>query len=306
MSFVLSLFGIVHARHLPTFVSVEPAAICQLRCPECPVGQAGGISPANRQDRLMKYETWSKLLPQIAPFSHTIQFYFQGEPLLNPRLPKMIHEAHQLGMYTIVSTNAQALTPQWALLLVQAGLNRIIISLDGLSAESYNAYRVGGSLQQTLQAINNLRLQKASKHFPIIELQCLRLKTNEHEWTSLQRSFRQLGADWLVFKSAQFYNYQNGHPLMPSNPKYSRYIKKKDGLYHLRKQSSACLRLWTGCVVTTSGQVLPCCYDKQHLHSFGNIYSEPLKQLFHSAKANAFRQHVLQKQKPDICLNCIH
>ena len=39
-NYALSRFGLVRISHMPLFVSVEPAAICQLRCPECPVGQA--------------------------------------------------------------------------------------------------------------------------------------------------------------------------------------------------------------------------------------------------------------------------
>ena len=38
-SYALSLFGSVRIFHGPMFVSVEPANICQLRCPECPVGK---------------------------------------------------------------------------------------------------------------------------------------------------------------------------------------------------------------------------------------------------------------------------
>jgi MoaA/NifB/PqqE/SkfB family radical SAM enzyme len=60
-----------------------------------------------------------------------MQFYFQGEPLLNTHLPEMISLAHQTGLYTIVSTNAQALTQEMAEALVKSGLNRIIVSIDG-------------------------------------------------------------------------------------------------------------------------------------------------------------------------------
>ena len=57
-------------------------------------------------------------------------------------------KAHETGLYTIVSTNAQALTPEIAHDLVDAGLSRIIVSMDGLTQTSYNAYRVGGSLEK--------------------------------------------------------------------------------------------------------------------------------------------------------------
>ena len=119
-------------RHTPLFVSVEPSAVCQLRCPACPVGLSAkrSVSP---QGGLMPRDLWERALSQIKDSAFVIQFYFQGEPLLNKDLPLMIREAHDAGLYTIVSTNAQAMTPELAKALVAAGLDRIIICMDGLT-----------------------------------------------------------------------------------------------------------------------------------------------------------------------------
>ena len=38
----------------------------------------------------MSREVWQRVLTEAKPFVHTIQFYFQGEPLLNKDLPLMI------------------------------------------------------------------------------------------------------------------------------------------------------------------------------------------------------------------------
>ena len=102
-------------------------------------------------------DVWRRTLSEVAKTAWTIQFYFQGEPLLNKHLPQMISEAHEAGLYTIVSTNAQAMTRELADELVGAGLDRIIISMDGLTEESYSAYRIGGSLEKTKQALRWLR-----------------------------------------------------------------------------------------------------------------------------------------------------
>lgn len=213
----------------------------------------------------------------------------------------MIREAHEAGLYTIVSTNAQALTQTLAEQLVSSGLDRIIISMDGLSEESYNAYRIGGSLDKCKAALQYLRKAKNGK--PIIELQCLRLRSNEHEWAQFRRVYKELGAERLVFKTAQLYDYADGHPLMPSEPRYSRYIKGKDGKYHRRKLGYGCFRVWSGCVITTSGEVLPCCYDKGHQFAYGNIMTKSLRELFANDKALAFRRAALQ-QTPPICQEC--
>lgn len=310
-NYALSLFGLVRITHLPMFVSVEPSSVCRLRCPECPVGQ-GGSSRQNSAVRppFMSSEVWRRTLDQIKPYAHTVQFYFQGEPLLNANLPQMIAEAHAEGLYTIVSTNAQAMTPEVAEALVRAGLDRIIVSMDGLSEETYNAYRIGGSLEKTKEALRYLREAKdtfsrsrGGRSGLVIELQCLRLKTNEHEWAEFKRRYKALGADRLTFKTAQLYDYKNGHPLMPSDSRYSRYVQGKDGKFHRRPLHRTCLRAWSGVVIATNGDVLPCCYDKERAHPYGNIMNAPLRELFRNDKAIAFRTDVLS-EKPFICKEC--
>ena len=268
----------------------------------------------------MPLDVWHRTLQEVAKTAWTIQFYFQGEPLLNKDLPNMIAEAHEAGLYTIVSTNAQALTAELAEALVKSGLDRIIISMDGLSEDSYNAYRVGGSLDKTKSALRWLKYakdkssiknnrqsivprQSSNRQSPLIELQCLRLKSNEHEWQQFKREYKALGADKLTFKTAQLYDYENGHPLMPSDLKYSRYIQGADGKYHRRKLRKGCFRVWSGVVITTNGEVLPCCYDKAHEHAYGNIMNAPLRELFANEKATAFRKAAMHEQ-PQICQEC--
>lgn len=312
-SYALSRLGSVlfhmpyRVRHAPLFVSVEPAAVCQLRCPACPVGLAFGnklarvhTAPLNEQ-AFMSMDLFRKVLNEVKEYAMVMQFYFQGEPLLNKDLPQMIREAHEAGLYTIVSTNAQALTEEMAKALVTSGLNRIIISMDGLTQDSYGAYRVGGDIGKCKAALRWLRSAKSVGL--TIELQVLRLKTNEHEWADFKRQYKALGADRLVFKTAQLYDYADGHPLMPTQSRYSRYIPGADGKYHRRPLHKGCFRVWSGCVITTAGDVLPCCYDKAHAYAYGNIMTTPLRELFTNEKARAFRQAAMNEQ-PQICQEC--
>ena len=312
-SYALSLCGVVRVRHLPTFVSVEPANFCQLRCPECPVGKRERASSV--ASSFMPMPLFERVLSELQTAVHTMQFYFQGEPLLNRELPEMIAKAHQVGLYTIVSTNAQSLTCSTAEALVKSGLNRIIVSIDGFSEESYAAYRVGGSLQRALEGLKHLSNAKAKYDSRIrIELQVLRLKTNEHEWQWIRKHYKQLGATHLVFKTAQLYDYEHGHALMPSQAKYSRYRLTKDGTYRLHASwlrrhwvNTPCYRLWSGCVVTTTGQVLPCCYDKAAQHALGTLAQSTFADIWFGKKADDFRGSVLKKgNRIAICQSCNH
>ncbi len=260
-------------------------------------------------------DLFRKILADCEGYVHTIQFYFQGEPLLHPQLAEMIRLAHEAHIYTTTSTNAQALTPLLAEQLIQSGLDRIIVSIDGLSEESYSTYRQGGSLQKALRGLVYLR--DAKDHLgghTHIELQCLRLKSNQHEWAMFERSYHQMGADSLTLKTAQFYDYQQGNPLMPTDEKYCRYARQEDGTYRPKNRLQParktifhrpCYRLHTGCVITTTGEVLPCCFDKSAQHSWGNICSQSLREIWQGHKAQQFRHQVrLSRATFSICTNC--
>ena len=301
-SYLLSLFGINSVRHMPTFVSIEPANYCSLRCPECPVGMANSRHGNRRKPQLMSWDTFCKTIDAVSAEAHTVIFHFQGEPLLHPHLAGMIAYAHRKRLFTMLSTNGQEMTENLAKTLRQAGLDRIIVSIDGLSEQSYNAYRVGGSLHKALDALRFA--QKAG--IPERIMQCLKLSTNEQEWPLFRQQYRALGATRLELKTAQLYDYRNGHPLLPSRARDARYIKGKDGLFHVKKRlHNHCFRLWSGCVVTVEGNVLPCCFDKQADHLFGNLDKRAFRDIWLGKTAAAFRHQVLHRRRTiPICTNC--
>jgi len=306
LNYLLSYVGICRYTHMPTFVSIEPANYCPLHCPECPVGQSGD----NNNRQVLSLALYKQILEQVSPWVHTIQFYFQGEPLLNPDLPEMIRLAHQQKIYTIVSTNGQKLSKQLAQKLVEAGLSRIIVSIDGLSEESYSSYRKGGNLHKALAGLGYLREAKRERGGKTkIEIQCLCLRSNEHEWEMLRRSYKKMGADCLTLKTAQFYDYENGNPLMPQNNKYCRYAQGKDGKYYPKNRMGRtiqrCRRLYMGCVIDVNGNVLPCCFDKQRQYVFGNIQQQPIETCWKGDEAQERRKKLLHNMPTlSMCQNC--
>ena len=140
----------------------------------------------------MQLGDFRRIVEQVAPYAHTMQLFWQGEPLLNERLPEMVQIARDAGLYTIVSTNAQRLDSPTAMALARAGLSRIIVSLDGWTQQTYEQYRRGGNVEKAKEAVHLLRKAKTQTGARmIIELQCLRLKTNEAS-TSLTKAAREL------------------------------------------------------------------------------------------------------------------
>jgi radical SAM protein with 4Fe4S-binding SPASM domain len=237
-----------------------------------------------------------------------MMFYFQGEPFIHPEFLDMVSYAESKGIYTITSTNGHFLSDQNIQKILTSGLSRLIISIDGTTQETYEQYRKEGKLHVVLEGTKKLVLarQAAKATSPHIIFQYLVVKPNEHQIPDAKRLAYEIGVDEIRFKSAQLYDFEHGHDLMPSDEKYSRYIETKPGLFEIKNQlADHCWKLWHACVITWDGLVVPCCFDKDALHKLGDLKSSPFKKIWQSPDYRSFRQKILKGRKEiDICQNC--
>ena len=208
----------------PVAVSLEPVNRCNLRCPECPAGQR----EFTRQQGNMAPEMFEEILEQLGPELAWVTLYFQGEPYLNPGFLQMIRVAKARRLKVVSSTNGHFLTAETARETVRSGLDKLIVSLDGATQESYSAYRAGGSLEKVIEGLKYLAEAKDTlgSSTPRVVVQCLLLSTNIHEQEQIRHIAKEVKADKVEFKTAQFYDFENGNPLMPEE-KYSRYKVNK-------------------------------------------------------------------------------
>ncbi|MGC8866120.1 MAG: radical SAM/SPASM domain-containing protein [Bacteroidales bacterium] len=289
----------------PWTASIEPSALCNLQCPECPIGSHMLTRPSN----FISLEDYTRWIDQMHPHLFYLILYFQGEPLLHPQFPALVKIAHSRRIHTLTSTNAQVITPSLAQQLVEAGLDEIILSMDGTSEETYRQYRRGGTLKKALEGINNLvaARKQLGKTNPYLRLQFIVMRHNEHEMDEIKELGKRLGIDRVDLKSAQIYDPSDPHGILPLNQRYARYRKNKDGLIELKNpRQRGCHKMWEGTVITWDGQVLPCCYDKDAEHSFGRAHgSVSVKDVLNRASAKEFHQKVMQSRKHyQMCTHC--
>ncbi len=237
-----------------------------------------------------------------------INFYFQGEPFIHPKFLSLVKYASQKKIYTSTSTNAHFLHDELAKQTVLSGLDRLIISIDGTTQEVYEQYRVNGTLEKVLSGAKNiLKWRKELKsRTPFVIFQFLVVQPNEHQIDEVQMLAKELGVDEVRFKTAQVYDYENGNPLIPKNEKYSRYTKRSDGTYSIKSSlDNHCWRMWSGCVVTWDGKVVPCCFDKDATHQLGDLSAQSLSAIWNNDAYKNFRAAIFRSRKDiDICANC--
>jgi radical SAM protein with 4Fe4S-binding SPASM domain len=220
----------------------------------------------------------------------------------------MIAFANKKKIYTATSTNAHFLHTNAARETVLSGLKRLIISIDGLTQNTYESYRKEGSLDKVLEGTQNVIKAKKEMNskFPMVIWQFLIVRPNEHEIEQLYELAEKYEVDKVALKTAQIYDYENGNELIPENEKYSRYRKEKNGTYTIKNGiSNHCWKMWSSCVITWDGKVVPCCFDKDAKHQLGDISQYDFKKVWNSKEYNRFRQQLLKGRKEiDICQNC--
>ncbi|HYG18719.1 MAG TPA: SPASM domain-containing protein [Ohtaekwangia sp.] len=289
---------------LPISISIEPTTSCNLRCPECP----SGLRSFTRHTGMLKQDLFGDIIRQLAPTLTYLTFYFQGEPYLHPQFLDMVQVAASSGIYTATSTNGHYLKDDVARQTVASGLDRLIISIDGTSQETYESYRIGGSLEKVLDGTKNIVAWKKQlrSRTPHIIFQFLVVKPNEHQIPEVYKLADRLGVDKVVLKTAQIYDYENGSELIPDNSTYSRYSKNADGTYAIKnKLLNQCWKMWQSCVITWDGKVVPCCFDKDAHHVLGDLREQTFSDIWYGEKYNAFRTSLLRSRSEiEICKNC--
>ncbi|MBN9292367.1 MAG: radical SAM protein [Flavobacteriia bacterium] len=288
----------------PLSVSIEPTTACNLACPECP----SGLKQFTRATGKLDLQKNEQLLEQLKKSVFYITYYFQGEPFLHPQFLELIKAAKKRRIYTATSTNAHFINEKKAEEIVLSGLDRLIISIDGASQQTYENYRIHGKLEKVLEASRHLvqAKKKLKSHTPYLIFQFLVVKPNEQDIPKIYELAREIGIDEVRLKSAQVYDYKNGNPLIPENEKYARYKKKSDGTYEFKyKLSNNCWRMWSSCVFTWDLKIVPCCFDKDARHILGDTSDAPFSVLWKEERYNQFRKAVLQNRSQiEICKNC--
>lgn len=191
---------------------------------------------------------------------------------------------------------------------MESGLDRLIISIDGTTQDTYEQYRIGGNLEKVLEGTRNIikwkrELKSATPH---VIFQFLVVKPNEHQIEDVKKLALEMGVDEVGLKTAQIYDYEQGSDLIPTIDKYSRYEKHEGGRYSIKnKFIDHCWKMWHSCVITWDGAVVPCCFDKDAEYKLGDMKLETFRQLWKGKKYTDFRASLIRSRSEiEMCKNC--
>jgi len=257
---------------------------------------------------MLTNNVYQKVIDQLAPRLSYLIFYFQGEPYLNPNFLAQVQYASSKNIYTATSTNAHYLNDKMAKKTVESGLDRLIISIDGTTQDTYEQYRVGGQLEKVIEGTKNIvKWKKAlGSSTPHVIFQYLVVKPNEHQLEDVQTLAKDLGVNEVAFKTAQIYDYEDGSDLIPTQEKYSRYKQSANGKWVIKnKLVNHCWKMWHSCVITWDGKVVPCCFDKDAHYQLGEMEKDGFESIWKGKAYKKFRGSLIRSRSEiEMCKNC--
>lgn len=130
---------------------IEPTNQCNLSCRTC-IRHGWEEAPLG----FMEEEVFDMAMEGISrlPRPPLVFFGGYGEPLLHPEILRMVGRAKDLGCNVEIITNGTLLDRAMSLELIKAGLDRLWISLDGITSDGYASLRPSSPVQLVLE---NLR-----------------------------------------------------------------------------------------------------------------------------------------------------
>jgi MoaA/NifB/PqqE/SkfB family radical SAM enzyme len=143
-------------------VYVEPTNGCNLDCRTCM--RKAWNEPVGR----MSKDTYSRIIEGLKEYSPPPSIFFGGlgEPLSHPDIIAMVAQAKSLNSPVELITNGTLLTKTVSEQLMEAGLDRLWVSLDGTTPETYGDIRLGALFPEVLNNLKNFHDARAYRHLP--------------------------------------------------------------------------------------------------------------------------------------------
>lgn len=165
----------------PPSVLVEATAFCNINCIQC------ANSDLTRKKGYIDINLYKKVVDEVAKEDPDTNFWlaFYGEPLLlRYKLYYMIKYAKDRGLKnTYINTNGMLLNDEMAELLIESGVDNIIVGIDGYTKEVFEQIRVGAERDVVYNNIINLnnKIKERGLEKPVIEAQFIEMDLNSHE-----------------------------------------------------------------------------------------------------------------------------
>jgi MoaA/NifB/PqqE/SkfB family radical SAM enzyme len=177
---------------------IEITAACNLDCQMCerrtwhePIGH-------------MPLATFSDLMEQLRawPTLPIIHLGGYGEPMAHPHFIEIVRLAKATGARVEMTTNGTLLNQEKAKALLELDLNRLVVSIDGVTPEVYDDIRVRSSFRKVIENfryLRRLKLRVKGRHGnPQVGIAFVAMKRNVADMPKLPQLAIHIGAQEIL------------------------------------------------------------------------------------------------------------
>ncbi len=287
---------------VPFSINVDPSDICNFHCKFCPTGDKDLMkNTIGRNFGSMDFNLYKKIINDICDFEtplKLLKLYKDGEPLLNPQFVDMIIFAREKDCFERISTttNASLLNPKRNIKIIEAGLDRINISIEGINAKQY--------LEFSNYKINFDRFIENIRHFYENRKQCeMIIKINgdtisEEDKKLFIELFEEI-ADGIYIEH-----------IMACWPQFELIgveVNKEFGLYGQPiKEVQVCPYIFYSFSINSDGSASACFLDWSRKLIIGDTKIESVKDIWNGERLLNYQKMFLLKErkKHPVCCDC--
>ncbi|QHI71950.1 radical SAM/SPASM domain-containing protein [Aminipila terrae] len=268
---------------------------CNFKCIYC--GHSLGTEKMKEEYNFiheqMTLETFKEIVDQLCHFGQKIKLFSltgHGEPLLNQQLPQMIAYAKkkQVAERIEIISNGSLLTNQLSDKLIEAGLDCIRISLQGLNSKKYK--EICGYNLDFQQYLNQLSYFYKRKGNCQLFVKIMDVALEENEENVFYEMFDNICDRMFIEQCRPVYS---GVQLT----EHMEVTADRYGQIHLPREVCPLCFFMLG--ILPNGDVKPC--DSVYTPVLlGNIFKNNLQEMWNGGKLKDFQIMQLQKKRCDI------
>lgn len=285
----------------PLRLLIDPSDICNFRCNFC------FQSKGNFHGQKMTWEVFDKIVGQLREFDgpiNVIHMYGLGEPMVNERLPQFVEsiKKNKLAREVAITSNGSLLNRKLSEELIDAGLDRLSISLNGVDNEDFK--RIVGV------KVDFEKMYQEIQYFYKIRGKChLHVKINGEDYTEEKKEkFVELFKDCTdSINIDHVVNVWPGLEVTPTNGKRMYDYNLKGLLNEEDILPPVCPLMFYELLIHSDGSVSPCAVDYEYKEeNLGNIMKVSLKDIWNGEQLRRMRIESLKGEHIDykVCTEC--
>lgn len=297
---------------LPVRLDVEPIDTCNFACDHCQVTHWA------RKGTTLDPARFRELLDAL-PMLREIKLQGMGEPLLHRDLPAMLEEGERRGIVMLLFTNGSIYTDAIASRLASLRNTTVIFSVDGATAETFEAIRVNGNFAKVVANVADLVRRRGDAERPRIELWTVATARNAHEVPDIVRLAEELGVDKVTITTMLTDWGKDGMAgiveplaLRGEQPLATGAITREATRVAVDVETGPmysterpCPWPWNRSYVAANGDVVPCCViADSSVVKMGNVFEEPFAKIWNNARYRELRRAIATDDVPPYCLTC--